>query len=157
MTDSHPAPDNLRALFREALAWGMVYGPEIPAHQWDEMRESMVKQYTSRAVLAYADSVTAPAATVIKKGAERQWMSERLGHLPDGIYSLYLAPPTQPAPASQWDALLAATSTALEVLQKHRQMKGDWPMGELGRRAAEELQAARHAIFNTARAAQEGK
>jgi hypothetical protein len=33
-----------------------------------------------------------PAATVIKKGADRQWMSERLGHLPDGIYSLYLAP-----------------------------------------------------------------
>ena len=33
-----------------------------------------------------------PAATVIKKGAERQWMSERLGALPDGIYNLYLAP-----------------------------------------------------------------
>lgn len=59
--DSQPAPDNLRALFREALAWGMVYGPEIPAHQWDEMRESMVKQYTSRAASARADSVTAPA------------------------------------------------------------------------------------------------
>ncbi len=36
-------------LFREALAWGMTYGPEIPAHQWEEMRESMVKQYTERA------------------------------------------------------------------------------------------------------------
>jgi hypothetical protein len=36
-----------------------------------------------------------PAATVIKKGADRQWMSERLGHLPDGIYSLYLAAPAQ--------------------------------------------------------------
>lgn len=38
-----------------------------------------------------------PAATVIKNGANRQWMSERLGHLPDGIYSLYLAPPAQVA------------------------------------------------------------
>jgi hypothetical protein len=34
-----------------------------------------------------------PVATVIKKGAERQWMSERLGSLPDGMYSLYLAAP----------------------------------------------------------------
>ena len=41
-----------------------------------------------------------PAATVIKRGADRQWMSERLGHLPDGIYSLYLAPPTQAAEQS---------------------------------------------------------
>lgn len=39
----------LPALFREALAWGMTYGPGIPAHQWDEMRESMVKHYTARA------------------------------------------------------------------------------------------------------------
>lgn len=42
----------LQALFREALAWGMVYGPEIPAHQWDEMRELMVKQYADRAARA---------------------------------------------------------------------------------------------------------
>ena len=55
-----------------------------------------------------ADSVTAPAAKVIKRGANRQWMSERLGHLPDGIYSLYLAPPTQAAPAAQGDAEDAA-------------------------------------------------
>ena len=58
--DSQPAPDNLRALFREALAWGMTYGPEIPAHQWDEMRESMVEQYASRAARAPADSQPAP-------------------------------------------------------------------------------------------------
>ena len=50
-----------------------------------------------RAASTEADNVTAPAATVIKKGADRQWMSERLGHLPDGIYSLYLAPPAQVA------------------------------------------------------------
>jgi hypothetical protein len=57
-----------------------------------------------RAARAPADSVTAPAATVIKKGADRQWMSERLGHLPDGIYSLYLAPPTQAADSVLEDA-----------------------------------------------------
>ena len=34
-----------------------------------------------------------PVATVIKRGASRDWMSERLGGLPDGVYSLYLAPP----------------------------------------------------------------
>ena len=38
----------LPTLFREALAWGMTYGPEIPAHQWDEMRESMVEKFTAR-------------------------------------------------------------------------------------------------------------
>jgi hypothetical protein len=44
-------------------------------------------------------SVQEPVATVIKKGADRQWMSERLGSLPDGIYSLYTTPPAaQPAP-----------------------------------------------------------
>lgn len=31
-----------------------------------------------------------PVATVIKRGADRQWVSERLGPLPDGIYSLYI-------------------------------------------------------------------
>ena len=49
----------LPELFREALAWGMTYGPEIPAHQWDQMRESMVNQYVSRAARAPAESVPA--------------------------------------------------------------------------------------------------
>lgn len=43
------APAELQSLFREALAWGMTYGPAIPAHQWDEMRESMAVQYVQRA------------------------------------------------------------------------------------------------------------
>lgn len=50
----------LPKLFREALAWGMTYGPAIPAHQWDEMRESMVKQYTER-----ASNGQAPAAGAV--------------------------------------------------------------------------------------------
>lgn len=40
--------------------------------------------------------VQEPVATVIKKGSERQWMSERLGRFPDGIYSLYTSPQAQP-------------------------------------------------------------
>ena len=59
---------------------------------------------------------------------------------------------TAPAVSSRtYEMLLKAAGTALEVLQKHRQMKGDWPVGELGRRAAEELQAARDASFNADR------
>jgi hypothetical protein len=55
----------LPTLFREALAWGMTYGPEIPAHQWDEMRESMVKQYTERASHGQAPAQAAPAAVAV--------------------------------------------------------------------------------------------
>lgn len=62
-----------------------------------EVRSMAAELATYRAARAPAESVTAPAATVIKKGADRQWMSERLGHLHDGIHSLYLAPPTQAA------------------------------------------------------------
>lgn len=51
--DSKPAPvlneTALHALFREALAWGKVYGEAILEHQWDEIRESMVVQYVNRA------------------------------------------------------------------------------------------------------------
>lgn len=76
--DSQPAPvaDNLRALFREALAWGMPYGPEIPAHQWAEMRESMVEQYVSRAARAPADSVLEDAARAVLAERQRQISAE---------------------------------------------------------------------------------
>lgn len=49
-----------------------------------------------------------PVATVIKRGASRDWMSERLGGLPDGVYSLYLAPQPverEPMTPEQRDAL----------------------------------------------------
>lgn len=55
----------LPKLFREALAWGMTYGPEIPAHQWEEMRESMVKQYTDRASNGQAPAGASKFADVI--------------------------------------------------------------------------------------------
>lgn len=33
-------------LFRSALSWGMVYGPLCSSTKgWEEMRESMAKQY----------------------------------------------------------------------------------------------------------------
>lgn len=40
--------NNLLPLFTEALAWGMVYGPEIPPTQWDEMRDSMAAQFVAK-------------------------------------------------------------------------------------------------------------
>ena len=59
------------------------------------------------AELAAMRATGEPVATVIKRGADRQWVSERLGPLSDGIYSLY----THPKPAAQdaepdmfWDA-----------------------------------------------------
>lgn len=60
----------------------------------------------------------------------------------------------QAAPAERGDATMEAMVIALEVLQKHRQMKGDWPVGELGRRAAEQLSAVLAA--QAAQAAQKG-
>lgn len=42
-------PSELQALFKEALAFGLVYGPVIPSHQWDEMRDTKAKQLAERA------------------------------------------------------------------------------------------------------------
>jgi hypothetical protein len=39
----------LFALFKEALAWGMVYGPVISPNQWDEMRDTQAQQFALRA------------------------------------------------------------------------------------------------------------
>ncbi|VFR81074.1 hypothetical protein RAN3_2514 [plant metagenome] len=40
--------DELVALFREAVAWGCVYGEVIPAHQWDSMRDDMAEKFAAR-------------------------------------------------------------------------------------------------------------
>ena len=63
-----------------------------------------------------------PVATVIKKGAERQWMSERLGALPDGTYSLHLAPPAQQEPLTdeQWQQIADITNTVLTRQTKNK-------------------------------------
>ena len=61
----------LPSLFREALAWGMTYGPEIPAHQWEEMRESMVEKFTARAQAKEGQAMTdtTSAAPVAQRDA----------------------------------------------------------------------------------------
>ncbi len=79
---------NALALFREALAFGLVYGPEIPGHQWDEMREEKAKQLAARlaplqhgapkAADAVLEQMPAPAAVgeVTRYGLDssgRQW------------------------------------------------------------------------------------
>ena len=43
-----PVQQEAAALFREAMAFGLAYGPRIPGHQWDEMREEKVAQLVSR-------------------------------------------------------------------------------------------------------------
>ena len=64
-----------------------------------------------------AAPVQKPVATVIKKGADRQWMSERLASLPDGIYSLYTTPPAHPAVP---DAMTSAD------IQEHIEYVAGW-------------------------------
>jgi hypothetical protein len=63
-------------------------------------------------------------------------------------------PAAQPAPVQEPEqgtkALVSAAGIALEVLEKHRQMKGDYPMGMLGVRAAEELREAFRLLYQTA-------
>lgn len=50
----------LAALFREALAWGKVYGAVLPEHQWDEMRETMVAKFVARQGAQSVSSPTPP-------------------------------------------------------------------------------------------------
>ena len=49
--------DAIKQAFNEALAWGMVYGPVIPPHQWDEMRDKQVEQYIARIAAEEAQTV----------------------------------------------------------------------------------------------------
>jgi hypothetical protein len=49
------------SLFREALGFGWIYGPLIPAHQWNEMSEEKVAQLVAR--LATPPAQPAPVPT----------------------------------------------------------------------------------------------
>ena len=40
--------EEVEQVLREALAWGATYGPVIPKHQWDELRNRLVDQFSSR-------------------------------------------------------------------------------------------------------------
>jgi hypothetical protein len=85
--------------------------------------------------------------------------AERKGFMPDYIADAwegfnYLVDEKHTPPAAQpavqepehlqqgVDALVSAAGTALEVLEKHRQMKGEAPMGMLGVRAMEKIKEA---------------
>jgi hypothetical protein len=63
-----------------------------------------------------------PVATVIKNGSERQWMSENLGSLPDGLYSLYLAAPASAQPADLKEALVELTATQRKLIDANAEI-----------------------------------
>jgi hypothetical protein len=48
-------------LFKEALAWGKVYGPHISAEQWGEMRDTHALEFAQRVV----DASALPAAPIV--------------------------------------------------------------------------------------------
>jgi hypothetical protein len=79
-------------------------------NEWTEEVLAICKQALA------APTVQEPVATVIKKGADRQWMSERLASLPDGIYSLYTTPPAQPAPVPLTDEQIDEIVNRLDPL-----------------------------------------
>ncbi len=69
----------------------------FPSCRQDEAED--ITSALTKALAATEQAAIQPAgavATVIKFGASRQWMSESLGALPDGTYSLYLAAPLAP-------------------------------------------------------------
>lgn len=54
-----------------------------------------------RAALAARATPAHPVATAIKHGAERTFMSENMGKLPDGTYALYLHPAPSPSTVAE--------------------------------------------------------
>jgi hypothetical protein len=53
------------SLFREALGFGWIYGPLIPAHQWNEMSEEKVAQLVARLATPPAQQAVPDAITDI--------------------------------------------------------------------------------------------
>lgn len=43
--------EDIVKLFREALSWGMVYGPVLNVEQWEEMREERAEHYASQILI----------------------------------------------------------------------------------------------------------
>ncbi|HET8685552.1 MAG TPA: hypothetical protein VFM18_02670 [Methanosarcina sp.] len=52
-------------LFREALAWGMVYGPVLSVEQWDEMREEKAEEYAHQ-IISSEENLT-PKSDLLEK------------------------------------------------------------------------------------------
>ena len=91
--------DQLRAELRNSLSWGMVYGPLIPAHQWDEMREMQIETSIHRLNAAtkprpdaVVTSLVAGPDGVIRAGLDRQ--------LPL-MTEVYTSPPAQRKPLTK--------------------------------------------------------
>lgn len=137
--------EKLQALFREALAWGMTYGPEIPAHQWDEMRESMVKQYTDRAARA-APQPAVPAGWVMVPVAFVQGFNT-LAH----NYSLRAIPPDCYW-GTEGDAFSAAYRRCGEDLAKLRAQleaigAAGYSAGDMAAQGAEQFRAGQASML----------
>jgi hypothetical protein len=92
------------SLFREALGFGWIYGPLIPAHQWNEMSEEKVAQFVAR--LATPPAQPAPVQPVAQDSKEHlKVMMEHSAwegrlDLSDALANIdefYATPPAQPA------------------------------------------------------------
>lgn len=89
--------DKLAAIANRIEARGL-FNAACDIRDWIQEAHSAAARRAAQPVAPVQDK---PVATVIKKGAERQWMSENLGSLPDGMYSLYLAPSPQVAEGAE--------------------------------------------------------
>jgi hypothetical protein len=95
------------ALFREALAFGLVCGPEIPAHQWDEMREEKVAQLVSRlaAPPAKPQQEPVPVFELEDSGWEIICDGDWIKTLPVGTKLYTSPPPREPLTYGEIDAI----------------------------------------------------
>jgi len=75
-----------------------------------------------------------PVATVVKKGPSREWMSERLSGLPDGMYSLYTYPTLAQQPLSvAWTTAFAKRANDLDT--------ADWTDNDMAAWVTREVEA----------------
>ena len=133
-----------------------------------EENHHLIEQYERSEYLALYDrqitvtkqALAVPTVQPVADGLIRQYITALVANKPDeaanatkGMVDYVYT--TQPAPHVQEpehlqqgvDALVSAAGTALEVLEKHRQMKGEAPMGMLGVRAMEELKKAFRLLY----------
>ena len=91
-----------------------------------------------------------PCSNGMYEGPIHNAQIERVRKESGAWHPLYTSPPaSKPEPTEK---LVSAAGLALEVLKKHRQMKGEYPVGMLGVRAVEEIEAAFREIDEAAHA-----
>lgn len=83
----------MRDAIRQAMRCIKALGSGEGGWAWEE-----VLAECEQALASPAQGEAVVRATVIKRGADRTRMSERMGELPDGTYSLYTAPPAPSVP-----------------------------------------------------------